>query len=63
MYRNLSQLKATGLTIVLTEQQVPLALALTDRAYVLEQGAIRVAGRSSELAGNPEIRKAYLGIN
>jgi branched-chain amino acid transport system ATP-binding protein len=63
LYRNLSQLKATGLTIVLTEQQVPLALALTDRAYVLEQGAIRVAGRSSELAGNPEIRKAYLGIN
>jgi branched-chain amino acid transport system ATP-binding protein len=63
LYRNLLQLKSGGLTIVLTEQQVALALALTDRAYVLEQGAIRVAGRSSELAGNPEIRKAYLGIN
>jgi len=63
LYRNLAQLKSGGLTIVLTEQQVPLALALTDRAYVLEQGSIRVSGRSSELAGNAEIKKAYLGIN
>ena len=63
LYRNLSQLKATGLTLIVTEQQVALALSLTDRAYVLEQGAIRMSGRSAELAGNPEIRKAYLGIN
>jgi branched-chain amino acid transport system ATP-binding protein len=63
LYRNLLELKSGGLTIVLTEQQVALALSLTDRAYVLEQGAIRVAGRSAELAGNPEIRKSYLGIN
>ena len=63
LYRNLALLKSGGLTIVLTEQQVPLALALTDRAYVLEQGSIRVSGRSSELAGNAEIKKAYLGIN
>ena len=63
LYRNLVQLKSGGLTIVLTEQQVALALALTDRAYVLEQGSIRVSGRSAELAGNPEIKKAYLGIN
>jgi branched-chain amino acid transport system ATP-binding protein len=63
LYRNLMELKSGGLTIVLTEQQVALALSLTDRAYVLEQGSIRVSGRSAELAGNPEIRKAYLGIN
>jgi branched-chain amino acid transport system ATP-binding protein len=63
LYRNLSQLKAAGLTLIVTEQQVALALSLTDRAYVLEQGAIRMSGRSAELAGNPEIRKAYLGIH
>jgi branched-chain amino acid transport system ATP-binding protein len=63
LYRNLMELKSGGLTIVLTEQQVALALSLTDRAYVLEQGSIRVSGRSAELAGNPEIRKAYLGIH
>jgi branched-chain amino acid transport system ATP-binding protein len=63
LYRNLSQLKGAGLTLLITEQQVPLALALTDRAYVLEQGAIRLSGRSAELAGDPAIRKAYLGVS
>ena len=62
LYRQLSKLKSAGLTIVLTEQQVGLALALTDRAYVLEQGSIRLSGRSSALAGDPAIRKAYLGV-
>ena len=62
LYRNLSRLKAAGLTIIVTEQQVALALALTDRAYVLEQGTIRLSGRSSELAKDPSIRKAYLGV-
>ena len=62
LYRNLSRLKSAGLTIVVTEQQVPLALALTDRAYVLEQGSIRMSGRSCDLAGDVSIRKAYLGM-
>jgi branched-chain amino acid transport system ATP-binding protein len=62
LYRNLFRLKSAGLTIVVTEQQVALALALTDRAYVLEQGAIRLSGRSCELAGDASIRKAYLGV-
>jgi branched-chain amino acid transport system ATP-binding protein len=62
LYRNLSRLKQEGLTIVVTEQQVPLALSLTDRAYVLEQGAIRLSGRSAELLGDPSIKQAYLGV-
>jgi ABC-type branched-subunit amino acid transport system ATPase component len=62
LYRNLSRLKSAGLTIVVTEQQVALALSLTDRAYVLEHGAIRLSGPSSELLGDPSIRKAYLGV-
>jgi branched-chain amino acid transport system ATP-binding protein len=62
LYRNLSTLKSGGLTLIITEQQVALVLALTDRAYVLEQGAIRLSGRSAELLGNPSIKKAYLGV-
>jgi branched-chain amino acid transport system ATP-binding protein len=62
LYRQLGRLKSEGLTIVLTEQQVPLALALTDRAYVLEQGVVHLSGRSSELIGDPSIKKAYLGM-
>jgi branched-chain amino acid transport system ATP-binding protein len=62
LYRNLAKLKDAGLTLLVTEQQVPLALSLTDRAYVLEQGAIRLSGRSAELAGDPGIKRAYLGV-
>jgi len=62
LYRNLSHLKSAGLTIVVTEQQVALALSLTDRAYVLEQGSIRLSGRSADLLGDPAIKKAYLGV-
>jgi branched-chain amino acid transport system ATP-binding protein len=62
LYRQLSRLKSAGLTIVLAEQQVRLALSLTERAYVLEQGAIRLRGRSSDLLGDPSIKKAYLGV-
>jgi branched-chain amino acid transport system ATP-binding protein len=62
LYRQLANLKADGLTMIVTEQQVPLALSLTDRAYVLEQGAIRLSGKSLDLVGNPEIKAAYLGV-
>ncbi len=62
MYQQLSRLKDEGLTILLAEQQVPLALAFTDRAYVLENGAIRLSGKSNDLLGEPEIRRAYLGV-
>ena len=62
LYRNLAKLKDAGLTILVTEQQVPLALALTERAYVLEQGAIRLSGRSADLLGDPAIKRAYLGV-
>jgi branched-chain amino acid transport system ATP-binding protein len=41
---------------------VPLALALCDRGYVLENGSIRLEGTSAELASNPEVRQAYLGV-
>jgi branched-chain amino acid transport system ATP-binding protein len=62
MYRQLSRLKGEGLTILLAEQQVPHALAFTERAYVLENGAVHLSGRSADLLGNPEIQKAYLGM-
>ncbi|MFN0164453.1 MAG: ABC transporter ATP-binding protein [Burkholderiales bacterium] len=62
MYRQLARLKGEGLTILLAEQQVPHALAFTERAYVLENGAIRLSGKSGDLLGNPEIQKAYLGM-
>jgi branched-chain amino acid transport system ATP-binding protein len=61
-YAALGRLREHGLTIVLAEQQVPLALALADRAYVLESGRIQLEGSSAELERNPEVQRAYLGV-
>jgi branched-chain amino acid transport system ATP-binding protein len=61
-YAALGRLREHGLTIVVAEQQVPLALALADRAYVLETGRIQLEGSSAELERNPEVQRAYLGV-
>ena len=61
-YQALGQLRRRGLTVLVAEQQVPLAMAFSDRGYVLENGRIRKEGTSEELANDPEVRHAYLGI-
>jgi branched-chain amino acid transport system ATP-binding protein len=57
----LAALKAEGRTILLVEQNASAALALADRAYVLEQGRISAEGPAAELAHDPHIMSAYLG--
>jgi branched-chain amino acid transport system ATP-binding protein len=52
---------AQGVTILLVEQNARLALEISQRAYVMESGAIGLAGRSAELLDNPRVREAYLG--
>ena len=61
-YEALGVLRERGLTVLVAEQQVPLALAFTDRGYVLENGRITTEGTSAELAKDPEVRRAYLGV-
>lgn len=61
-YHALGRLRSEGLTILVAEQQVPLALELADRGYVLENGRIELAGSSDDLAANPDVRRAYLGV-
>ena len=56
------QLKAMGITIFLVEQNASAALAISDRAYVLETGRVALSGPAREIAGNADVRKAYLGI-
>lgn len=61
-YSALVELAAEGLTVVVAEQQVPLALDLADRGYVLDHGRITLTGTSTELAADPGVRQAYLGV-
>jgi branched-chain amino acid transport system ATP-binding protein len=58
----LVKLKNEGLTILLVEQNVHLALAVSDYAYVVAEGRIFTEGPPATLAAMPEIRKAYLGL-
>jgi branched-chain amino acid transport system ATP-binding protein len=58
----LKQLKQNGLTILLVEQNVHLALAVSDYAYVVAEGRIFTEGLPTQLAANPAIRRAYLGL-
>jgi branched-chain amino acid transport system ATP-binding protein len=58
----LSSLRRDGVTILLVEQNVAAALAIADRAYVLETGRIVLAGNASDLARDPRVRDTYLGV-
>jgi len=55
-------LKAQGVSILLSEQNMHFAELVSDRAYVLEKGQIRYQGAMSELAANDEVRRAYLSM-
>ena len=61
-YEALGVLREQGLTVLIAEQQVPLAMAFSDRGYVLENGRIRTEGTSAELAADPDVRQAYMGV-
>lgn len=57
----IKQLHANGTTILLVEQNAQAALSIADRAYVLENGRIKMSGTGKELMQSDEVRKAYLG--
>ena len=56
------EIKETGISILLVEQNVERALSFSDRGYVLENGEVVMEGRAEELLDNEELRKAYLGM-
>ncbi|MEA5152370.1 MAG: ABC transporter ATP-binding protein [Oscillospiraceae bacterium] len=57
----IKELHESGITILLVEQNAKMALAVADRAYVLETGTISMTGRAAELANDDRVRRAYLG--
>lgn len=58
----LVNIRSEGVTVLLVEQDVHSAFQVADRAYVLETGRIVREGAASELAEDPEVRRAYLGV-
>jgi len=62
MAKMILKLKKQGLAVLLSEQNLPFANAVSDRAYVLEKGQIRFAGSMEELTSSEGIRRAYLTV-
>ena len=62
VFRAIRELKASGMTLLLVEQNAFAALGLADRGYVLETGSISLSGTGQELLSNDRVRSAYLGI-
>ncbi len=62
IFRIIGELRATGVAILLVEQNARAALQIADRGYVLETGEVTVSGTSAELADNPRVVEAYLGM-
>ncbi len=55
-------MKAQGIAVLLSEQNLYFASAVSDRAYVIEKGAIRYEGTTEDLEANDEVREAYLSV-
>ncbi len=55
-------LKRSGLTLLLVEQNASAALAIADRGYVLETGTITASGAAADIQGDQRVREAYLGV-
>lgn len=62
VFQRIRKVYQTGVTIILVEQDVSLALALAQRSYVLSQGRVIFEGTSEVLQGDERIRKTYLGL-
>jgi branched-chain amino acid transport system ATP-binding protein len=58
----IAEIRGAGTTVLLVEQNAAMALDVADRAYVLETGEVQLSGDARELADDPRVREAYLGL-
>jgi branched-chain amino acid transport system ATP-binding protein len=61
VFETIQRINAQGVTILLVEQNAPMALGIADRGYVLESGRIVLDGPGRELLDDERVRRAYLG--
>ena len=62
LFESMRQLRDAGITVLLVEQNVAMALAISDYGYVLAEGKVEMEGPARQLAKNQHIRAAYLGL-
>ena len=63
MFAIIKKVNQEGISVLLVEQNVTMALEVASRGYVLEEGRVAIEGAASDLLNSPQIQKAYLGIH
>ena len=62
-FSTLDRLRAEGVTILIVEQNALMTLELADRAYVLDRGRVAMEGAAADVARDPRVGQAYLGLD
>ncbi len=62
IFQAVKQIRDAGMTVLIVEQRIAECLEIADRAYILQTGRLQMQGTSAEIRGNPDVRKAYLGL-
>ena len=62
LFEIIKKIREEGTTILLVEQNAKIAIKLSDRGYVMDNGEITLSGSSLELENNEQIKEAYLGV-
>jgi len=63
LYDTLKELHRQGLTLLLAEQSIPLALGIADYGYVLQTGRVALEGPAAQLQGDAQVQEIYLGVS
>ena len=58
----MKRIRDAGMTVLIVEQRMAECLEIADRAYILQTGRVLMQGSASDIMGNPDVRKAYLGL-
>ena len=62
IFQAVKRIRDTGMTVLIVEQRMAECLDIADRAYILQTGRVLMQGTASDIKGNPDVRKAYLGL-
>jgi len=62
IFQAVRRIRDTGVTVLIVEQRFAECLEIADRAYILQTGRVLMHGSASDISGNPDVRKAYLGL-
>jgi branched-chain amino acid transport system ATP-binding protein len=62
IFAAVKRIRDAGMTVLIVEQRMAECLDIADRAYILQTGRVLMQGTADEIKGNPDVRKAYLGL-